>query len=61
MELGATEWYSVSIAETSMEASAMNYLIRCFANSTNVAENGYTMITFDDWDELNGELDSDIL
>ena len=44
-----------------MEASAMNYLIRCFANSTNVAENGYTMITFDDWDELNGELDSDIL
>ena len=39
----------------------MNYLIRCLANSTNVAENGYTMIEFNNWDELNGELDSDIL
>ena len=61
VELGATDWYSVTIAATDMEASAMNYLIRCLANSTNVAENGYTKITFDDWDDLNGELDSDIL
>ena len=42
VELGATDWYSVTIAATDMEASAMNYLIRCLANSTNVAENGYT-------------------
>lgn len=60
-ELGARDWYSISISVTDMEASAMNYLIRCLATSTNRATNGYTMISFDDWDDLNGELDSDIL
>ena len=54
MEEGATGWYSVSIAVADMEASAMNYLIRCLASSANIAENGYTMISFDNWDALNG-------
>ena len=39
----------------------MNYLIRCLANSTNVAENGYTMFEFNNWDALDGDVDSEIL
>ena len=39
----------------------MNYLIHCLANSTYVAENGYTKFEFNNWDALNGELDSEIL
>ena len=56
-------WTTISFKSIAMTASDTNLLIECFAKAGNIAEGGYTSISFEHWINLNGDLllDDDVL
>ena len=56
-ETYSASWSTISIENVAMTAHATNYLIKCLAKTSKVAENGYTKISFKNWQTLDEELD----
>ena len=55
------DWYEITLAQSYMDTTAMNYVLKCLANTTSVSADGYKSISFNNWANLDAELDSDIL
>ena len=55
------DWYEIRLSYSYMDTTAMNYVLKCLANTTSVSADGYTSISFTNWSMLEAELDSDIL